>query len=58
VGADQEVRNEMIPRATLPPIILDDAAEEAITAFDDPFALVAADPGHSTREEERRWLIR
>ena len=31
--------------------------EEAITAFDDPFALVAADPVHSTATEERRWLI-
>jgi uncharacterized DUF497 family protein len=31
--------------------------EEAVTAFDDPFALVAPDPGHSTPTEERRWLI-
>ena len=31
--------------------------EEAITAFDDPFALVAPDPRHSTATEERRWLI-
>jgi hypothetical protein len=31
--------------------------EEAITAFDDPFALVAPDVVHSTPEEERRWLI-
>jgi uncharacterized DUF497 family protein len=31
--------------------------EEAITAFDDPFALVAPDAAHSTPEEERRWLI-
>jgi hypothetical protein len=30
--------------------------EQAITAFDDPYALIAPDPGHSTREE-RRWLI-
>ena len=29
----------------------------AITAFDDPFALVAPDPSHSTAAEERRWLI-
>jgi hypothetical protein len=31
--------------------------EEAITAFDDPFALIAPDPKHSTPAEERRWLI-
>ena len=31
--------------------------EEAITAFDDPFALVAPDPMHSTSTEERCWLI-
>jgi uncharacterized DUF497 family protein len=31
--------------------------EEAITAFDDPFALVAPDTSHSTATEERRWLI-
>jgi len=31
--------------------------EDAITAFDDPFALVAPDPGHSTPEERRQWLI-
>jgi uncharacterized protein len=31
--------------------------DEAITAFDDPFALVAPDPRHSTPDEERRWLI-
>ncbi len=31
--------------------------EEAITAFDDPYALVAPDPAHSTPGEERRWLI-
>ena len=30
---------------------------EAITAFDDPFALVAPDAAHSTPQEERRWLI-
>ena len=30
---------------------------EAITAFDDPFALVARDATHSTPQEERRWLI-
>jgi hypothetical protein len=29
----------------------------AITAFDDPYALVALDETHSTVEEERRWLI-
>ena len=29
----------------------------AITAFDDPFALVATDDGHSTVEEPREWLI-
>lgn len=31
--------------------------EAGITAFDDPFALVAADPGHSTATEQRQWLI-
>jgi uncharacterized DUF497 family protein len=31
--------------------------EEAITAFDDPFALVAVDTRHSTPDEERTWLI-
>ena len=31
--------------------------EDAITAFDDPFALIAPDPKHSTATEERRWLI-
>jgi len=31
--------------------------DDAITAFDDPFALVAADLLHSTEDEERRWLI-
>ena len=31
--------------------------EEAITAFDDPFALVAVDARHSTSSEERTWLI-
>jgi len=30
---------------------------EAITAFDDPFALIAPDAAHSTPHEERRWLI-
>ena len=30
---------------------------EAITAFDDPFALIAPDAAHSTPQEERRWLI-
>ncbi len=33
------------------------AFEEAITAFDDPFAMVAPDLAHSTPEEQRRWLI-
>jgi hypothetical protein len=31
--------------------------EEAITAFDDPFALRAPDPAHSTTAETREWLI-
>jgi hypothetical protein len=31
--------------------------ELAITAFDDPFALVAADHKHSTPGEQREWLI-
>ncbi len=31
--------------------------EDAITAFDDPFALIAPDRKHSTANEERRWLI-
>ena len=29
----------------------------AMTAFDDPFALLAADTKHSTAEETREWLI-
>jgi hypothetical protein len=29
----------------------------AITAFDDPFALIAPDPSHSTESEIREWLI-
>jgi uncharacterized DUF497 family protein len=33
------------------------AFEEAITAFDDPFALTAPDLAHSTSREERTWLI-
>jgi hypothetical protein len=33
------------------------ASREAITAFDDPFALVAVDTRHSTPNEERTWLI-
>ncbi len=33
------------------------AFEEAITAFDDPCALRAPDPGHSTPTEQRSWLI-
>lgn len=31
--------------------------EEAITAFDDPFALIASDKKHSTSQETREWLI-
>lgn len=31
--------------------------ERAITAFDDPFALIAPDPKHSTEREAREWLI-
>lgn len=31
--------------------------EHGITAFDDPFALIAPDPVHSSATEERRWLI-
>jgi uncharacterized DUF497 family protein len=31
--------------------------EQAITAFDDPFALIAPDPAHSRPTEDRRWLI-
>jgi uncharacterized DUF497 family protein len=31
--------------------------EDAITAYDDPFALIAPDTKHSTAGEERRWLI-
>jgi hypothetical protein len=30
---------------------------DALTGFDDPFALVARDDAHSTPDEERRWLI-
>jgi uncharacterized DUF497 family protein len=33
------------------------AFEQAITAFDDPFALIAPDWKHSTAEEERDWLL-
>jgi uncharacterized protein len=33
------------------------AFEEAMTAFDDPWALRAPDPGHSTPTEQRSWLI-
>lgn len=29
----------------------------AITAFDDPFALIASDSKHSSRSEIREWLI-
>jgi len=31
--------------------------ELAMTAFDDPFGLVAIDETHSTPEEEREWRI-
>jgi uncharacterized DUF497 family protein len=31
--------------------------EEAITAFDDPFALIAPDGKHSTDDEKREWII-
>ena len=31
--------------------------EEAITAFDDPFAWIAPDSKHSTPHEVREWLI-
>jgi uncharacterized DUF497 family protein len=31
--------------------------ELAITAFDDPFALVAWDDRHSTPAEQREWII-
>lgn len=31
--------------------------EVAITAFDDPDALIAPDPGHSSPSEVREWLI-
>jgi uncharacterized protein len=30
---------------------------DAITAFDDPYALIAPDPAHSTTTEVREWLI-
>lgn len=30
---------------------------DAITAFDDPFGLMADDVAHSTDEEARQWLI-
>jgi uncharacterized DUF497 family protein len=30
---------------------------EAITAFDDPYALIAPDPTHSLPNERREWLI-
>ena len=33
------------------------AFEQAITAFDDPYALIAPDERHSTTEEIREWLI-
>ena len=31
--------------------------EEAITAFDDPYALIAPDHKHSITDEIREWLI-
>lgn len=31
--------------------------DEAITAFDDPMALIAPDPKHTTPSEIREWLI-
>jgi uncharacterized protein len=31
--------------------------DQAITAFDDPFALIAPDEKHSSAEEIREWLI-
>ena len=31
--------------------------EEAVVAFDDPFALIAHDAEHSTPEEDREFLI-
>ena len=31
--------------------------QQAITAFDDPFALIAPDEKHSTAAEVREWLI-
>lgn len=31
--------------------------KEAMTAFDDPYALIAPDPKHSTGSEIREWLI-
>lgn len=33
------------------------AFEEAITVFDDPFALIAIDEKHSTKNELREWII-
>ncbi len=30
---------------------------ESITVFDDPFALIAPDPKHSTENEIREWII-
>ena len=33
------------------------AFDQAITAFDDPFALIAADDKHSSTGEMREWLI-
>ncbi|MDM7998407.1 MAG: BrnT family toxin [Acidobacteriota bacterium] len=31
--------------------------DQAITAFDDPFALIAPDEKHSSEGEIREWLI-
>jgi uncharacterized DUF497 family protein len=33
------------------------AFSDAITVFDDPFALIAPDPEHSTELERREWII-
>jgi uncharacterized DUF497 family protein len=35
----------------------DIAFDQAITAFDDPFALIAPDSKHARTEETREWLI-
>lgn len=33
------------------------AFEQALTVFDDPFALIALDEKHSTPQEKREWII-